>query len=60
MRTVNIVSNGKVTESNVVANDHEKHYINGNKYVEVLLGGHWTKVRAEKLETVKSNPFAVL
>lgn len=60
MRTVNIVSKGTVTNRNIVANDHETHYIDGVKYVECLLGGHWTKVRAEKLHTAQANSFAVL
>lgn len=60
MRTVNIVTHGTVTNRNIVANDRATHYIDSVKYVEVLLGGHWTKVRADKLHTVNANPFAVL
>lgn len=59
MRTVNIVNNGVVTNSNVVARVHSV-YSNGNKYVPCVLGGKWVNVRAEKVRTVKTNPFSVL
>ncbi|AII27144.1 hypothetical protein [Vibrio cholerae] len=58
MRIVNIVKNGVVTNSNVVAQD-DRLYIKGNTYVPCLLGGHWVNVRSDKVvDAPKAQPFA--
>lgn len=61
MRTVNIVKNEVVTNSNVVANVSHAHYHNGSKYIPCILGGHWVNVRATNVVfQPKANPFSVL
>ncbi|ADX87712.1 hypothetical protein [Vibrio phage JSF23] len=53
MRIVNIVSNGVVTNANVVAQD-DSLYIKGTTYVPCLIRGHWVNVRSDKVVDAKT------